>query len=77
MIAKQSLSQILAAADQSDDEDVAIRGALYIALARQRGGFSRLQPQPASTIVHFRAPHLVASSRYESVRHDEQTRRPH
>ena len=32
MIAKQSLLQILAAADKADAEDVAIRAALYIAL---------------------------------------------
>jgi hypothetical protein len=32
MIAEQSLLQILAAADQADAEDVAIRAALYIAL---------------------------------------------
>jgi hypothetical protein len=31
MITKQSLLQILAAADKADDEDVAIRAALYIA----------------------------------------------
>lgn len=32
MIAKPSLLQILAAADQTDADDVAIRAALYIAL---------------------------------------------
>ena len=32
MIAKQSLLQILAAADKADADDVAIRAALYIAL---------------------------------------------
>jgi hypothetical protein len=34
MIAKQSLLQILAAADETDAEDVAIRAALYAALLR-------------------------------------------
>jgi len=73
MITKQSLALILAAADKTDDEDVEIRVALYIALRGMEKDFAAFSGNPRED-RSFPNPTPVASSPYEIAPSAEQHR---